>query len=180
MTLMTAQDRETGPAGIAAGEHSTAACPSWCEVDDHDDWDDGQMRHSAWTSVELSAYPFEATTGAPGAQETTLEHSALMVSRNQIRDHEQAIVICLPDSDGDLSDPDGHISLRDGQVLLTFAEAQETAISLLLMSGPVPGSLHLGCEPGDPSPCCPDSPLRASAYPAAVFCPGCGSLYSRR
>ena len=159
---VSALDVSFSPAEAAA---AAGPCPPWCEIEDHDDY--GRMEHSTWTNVEISAY----------------QHDVLMVARQQFLGRAPAIVITLPDycAHGDKLpiDPDGHISLPYDQALLTFAEAQETAISLLVMSGASTGSPHFTCEPGDPSPCCPDSLLRASAYPAAVFCPDCGSLYWR-
>lgn len=134
---------------LSPAEAAAAAgrCPPWCEIEDHDDY--GRVDHSTWTNVEVSAY----------------DDDVLMVARQQFPGRAPVTVITLPGyycAQGDklFLDPDGHISFPYDQALLTFAEAQETAISLLVMSGASTGSPHFACEPSDPSPCCPDSPVR--------------------
>lgn len=159
----------TAPATTESVEPGDVAapCPPWCVIDEHRDWDGDKMHHMAWTNLSLSSYR---------------EADALMIGREQVRDHPFAVTIQLPDGMETLEDPDGIVPVRlqDSEVMLTVPEAQEAGVALLVMSGPMEGTIHSACAPGDSSPCCPGSPLRASAYQAAVFCPGCGSLYWRR
>lgn len=164
----------TAPAETAAQGLSENTCPPWCEIDDHQDWY-GSERHHATTIVTLSSYPHEVTSTETGAPVTTRYADWLNVIRIQVRDHEPVIAIELPD-ESNLADPDGIIDKNSGSAMFTFAEAQETGVALLVMAGREGGSSH---APGDPALCCPEQALRASAYPTAVFCPSCGTLYWR-
>jgi hypothetical protein len=179
---VSAQETTFSPAGSPATPVA-GPCPPWCEIEDHDDFDDGQMQHMASTNVGLSAYPYEVTCTSSGRPAVTQHTDSLMVSRSRLRDRAPAIVITLPGmlaGPGQCTDPDGHVSCPDGQALLTFAEAQDTAVALLVMAGRADGSPHLACALGDPSPCCAGAALRQFTCQAAVFCPGCGSLYWKR
>jgi hypothetical protein len=150
-------------------------CPPWCEIDDHQDHDGGKMRHSTSTTVGLSLYPYEVTSTESGEPVVTLHSAYLIVSRTQLRDHESAILVELPDVN-ECADPDGHIALPN-EALFTFAEAQDMAVALLVMARDTGGSPHFACAPGDPSPCCSGESLRQSTYEVAAFCTECGSLY---
>jgi hypothetical protein len=179
---VSAQDTALNPAEASA-IHVAGPCPPWCEIDDHDDFDGGEMRHSAWTNVGLSSYPHEVTSTESGRPVVTQHTDSLIVSRVQFREHEPAIVITLPDmlpGTDHRVDPDGHIMVPDGQALLTFAEAQNAAVALLVMAGRADGSPDSARAPGDPSPCCAGEALHQSAYETAVFCARCGSLYWRK
>lgn len=178
MTLMTDPAADFGNDEAVSRFPGHHACPPWCEIDDHDDWDGGEIHHDSATTVGMTLYPYEVTSTESGAPVTTQCCDYLNIARVQVRDHEQVVVVTHPPV-SDALDPDGVLSVP-GQFALTFAEARDAAVALLVMTGPAEGSLHFACAPGDPSPCCPDSPLGASAYPPAVFCPSCGSLYWRR
>jgi hypothetical protein len=176
---VSGQKTVLSPAGASA-ILVAGPCPPWCEIDDHDDFDGGDMHHSNSTNVGLLSYTYEVTSTESGRPAVTRHSDSLMVSRVQLRDREPAIVVTLPDmlpGTDHCVDPDGHITVPDGQALLTFAEAREAAIALLVMAGRADGSPHLACAPGDPSPCCAGEALRQSAYETAVFCTRCGSLY---
>jgi hypothetical protein len=168
-----------GPAE-AAKTLLAGPCPPWCEIDDHDDFDGGEMRHSTWTSVDLSSYPYEVTSTESGRPVVTQHCDSVIVSRVQLRNREPAIVLTSPDiqpDTGHRTDPDDHLGLPDGQILLTITEAQDAALALLVMGSHADRSLHFACAPGEPSPCCTREALRQSAYESAVFCTRCGSLY---
>src|SRR5579872_644574 len=103
----TALSPVEAPALPAAGP-----CPPWCEIDDHDDFDGAAMRHSTWTNVALSSYPYEVTSTESGQPVTTQHSDTLIVSRVQLRDHAPGIVISPPDvvpGTDHCADPDGHV-----------------------------------------------------------------------
>ena len=180
-------------------------CPPWCDIDNHDDSDGGEMHHTLTWSVPVSAYSWTEARG-----ERCLDW--INVSRKQVRDGQPVILIEAP-GQADAEDPDGLITVP-GQFIVTTAEAVDLAVTLLNLaasqemrladadqdsgkSGPaVPGGVALEAAgalvnvaaladsaasyaPGDQSPCCPEDRLELFRYPA-VFCPDCGSLYVLR
>jgi hypothetical protein len=171
--IRTTGDEESAP---AVPEHRE--CPPWCEIEDHDDY--GSERHACFSSVDMTFYPYDVTTTESGTRVTAQYYDDLSILRVQVGDGEPAIAIEPPGTNADCAAPAGLADPSGCEAILTFAEAQEAAIALLVMTSREDRSSHAACTPGDPAPCCPDSPLGASAYPSAVFCPSCGSLYRRR
>jgi hypothetical protein len=129
-------------AGTANSEHQDA-CPPWCDVTDHDDWDGGETRHQVAWVVDHSALPYEVQ----GYRH--YEHTNVILAQEP--GHEPVIMIEPP--------PTEESRLRE--VPMTLAEAGEMAATIEALvdrargttapGGPrlrrLAGWLHRGCAP---------------------------------